>query len=118
VIDCVVFCSLFSKLYIAQAGKVLAGYSHPEHNVTLPSLDCLQPGDCIALESLVQHMFTENFYKAQIMPFCDFILASLLMYHEDFVSNYGRDHVVGRTFENTCQLYDILPANPSWLVDC
>jgi hypothetical protein len=55
-------CYLFSKSYIAQAGKVLTGYSHPEQDVTLPSLDFLQP---IALESLVQHMFTDPQGTAQ-----------------------------------------------------
>jgi hypothetical protein len=107
-IDCVILHYLFSKLYIAQAEKVLAGNSHPEQDVTLPSLDCLQPSDRIALESLAQHMFTENFHKAQLKPFCDCILAS---WERSLCCMYLRKHmsIVQHISSQDCN---------DWLVDC
>jgi hypothetical protein len=33
-----------------------------------------------------------------------------MMYHEDFVSRYGRDHIVPSAFEEICKFYDISPA--------
>jgi hypothetical protein len=109
-IDCVIFRYLFSKLYVAQAGKVLAGYEHPEQDVALPSLECLPVDDRTALEHVMQRIFTENFHTKQLKPFRDCIVASYLMYHEDFVSRYGCDHIVPSAFVEICKFYDITPA--------
>jgi hypothetical protein len=58
----------------------------------------------------MQDIFMENFHEKQLKPFRDCILASLLMHYENFVSRYGRGHIVPRNFEEKCRYYDVSPA--------
>jgi hypothetical protein len=89
---------------------VLAGYEHPEQDVAHPSLECLSNDDKVSLEHITQAMFTENFHQPQLKPFRNCIVASFLMYYEDFVSKYGQEHSIVRKFEEQCRYYDVSPA--------
>jgi hypothetical protein len=111
-VDCTIFQYLFAELYIAQAGKALAGYDHPEQDVATPSLSCLPDEDQAQLDKFSTYQFGDTFGpRLQKCHNChNCVLASLLMYHNDVIRKFGPDHAVPHTLVENCLLLGISKA--------
>jgi hypothetical protein len=99
--DCLLFRYMNGMIFVALAGKILAGYPNPEQDVAFPSLGIVcrpeAPGVAQSLEALAHSLFkVEVLHSERLRPFRNAMLASLLMYHQVIAAKYGIYHILVR----------------------
>jgi hypothetical protein len=114
--ECVLFRHLCGKLFVSQAGKVLAGYTNPDQDVDYPSLDSITNAENkTLLNNFAHNLFNVAKLHGELKPFRDAMLASLLMNHEQFSNTYGRDHPVVDTLNGVAAAMSIsVPTLCAW----
>ena len=109
--DCVLLRYLFQNKYVAMAGKILAGYRHPEQKVYPPQLSAVtDESDCNQIAMLFLMIFGGTFWEERrLKPIADTLLASLLMHHAAVKRRYGATHPVVRILEEHAHEVNVTP---------